>query len=282
MWCDSISPVVAVTMTYKLIALDIDGTIRDREQPVSQRTIEAVQRARRMGAVVTVVTGRMFQSALQAVGDLELLTPIIVFQGAVIADPLSHEVIWHQPLTEKMVGTVLTALDHWDFEIVAHCGDDVFVNRASEWGDEYGVRNGVEVRVVADLRLIAGMGVTRLVAVGPEDAVAELTDRMNTQFGSSLQIARTLPFFCEILHPDASKAKALTKLCDGLGISASDVVAFGNGLEDLPVLEWAGLGIAVSDGHPDLLPRVQRLARPLYEDGVAQVIEDLLAKEKIG
>ena len=58
-------------MPYKLIALDIDGTIRDREQPVSQRTIEAVQRARTMGAVVTVVTGRMFQSALKAVGDLE-------------------------------------------------------------------------------------------------------------------------------------------------------------------------------------------------------------------
>ena len=97
-------------MPYKLIALDIDGTIRDREQPVSQRTIEAVQRARTVGAVVTVVTGRMFQSALKAVGDLELSTPIVTFQGAVIADPLSHEIIWHQPLTEKMVEAVLTAL----------------------------------------------------------------------------------------------------------------------------------------------------------------------------
>ena len=269
-------------MPYKLIALDIDGTIRDREQPVSQRTIEAVQRARTMGAVVTVVTGRMFQSALKAVGDLELSTPIVAFQGAVIADPLSHEIIWHQPLTEKMVEAVLTALGEWDFEIVAHCGDDVFLNRTSEWGDEYSVRNGVAVKVVGDLRLIAGMGVTRLVAVGPEDAVAELADVMNTQFGSSLQIARTLPFFCEILHPNASKAKALTKLCDCLGILASEVVAFGNGLEDLPVLEWAGLGFAVSDGHPELLERVQRLAGPLGEDGVAQVIEDLLEKKQIG
>lgn len=269
-------------MSYKLIALDIDGTIRDREQPVSARTIEAVQQTRTMGTVVTVVTGRMFQSALQAVGDLELLTPIVTFQGAVIADPITHKVIWHQPLTEKMVVSVLAALHHWDFEIVAHCGDDVFLNRTSEWGDEYGVRNGVEVRVVGDLRLIAGVGVTRIVAVGPEDEVADLTVRMNTQFGSTLQIAQTLPFFCEILHPKASKVKALTKLCDYLSISASEVVAFGNGLEDLPVLEWAGLGVAVSDGHPDLLSRVQRLAPPLHEDGVARVIEDLLAKRKLG
>ena len=86
-------------MGYRLIALDIDGTIRTNEYAISERTREAVANVRAAGADVTVATGRMFRSAVRASAELELTAPIASFQGAHVADPTTGEVLWHRPLT---------------------------------------------------------------------------------------------------------------------------------------------------------------------------------------
>ena len=95
-------------MGYKLIALDIDGTIRSPDYPVSDRTREVTARVRDAGAVVTLATGRMYHSALRSSADLNIKSPIASFQGAQIRDPASGEVLWHKPFVagdgQKRVG----------------------------------------------------------------------------------------------------------------------------------------------------------------------------------
>ena len=99
-----------IDMTYKLIALDIDGTIRSDDYPLSSRTRNAIDRVREAGALVTVATGRIYRSALRASGELDITTPIASFQGAHIANPVTHEVLWHRPLTNSMTRMALAAL----------------------------------------------------------------------------------------------------------------------------------------------------------------------------
>ncbi|HBD84162.1 MAG TPA: Cof-type HAD-IIB family hydrolase, partial [Dehalococcoidia bacterium] len=96
-------------MSYKLIALDIDGTIRSDEYPLSHRTRQAVSRAREAGALITLATGRTFKSALRQSADLDITTPIASFQGAHVADPLTGEVLWHMPLTQEMTRAAMDA-----------------------------------------------------------------------------------------------------------------------------------------------------------------------------
>ena len=269
-------------MAYKLIALDIDGTIRSNEHPLSEQTCLAVEAARNAGAIVTIVTGRMYLSAHHVTADLNLKSPVATYQGAHIADPVSHEVLWHQPLTSQMLSDTLEFLRHRHHEILAHHRGHVYVERLSEWIEAYVERNHVRVHVVDDLRSLGEEGVTRLIVGGEDNDVGKVTATLKRTFDSRLQITRSLPYFCEVLHPETGKDIALQRLCEMLGVRREDTVAFGNGDEDAAMIAWAGLGVAIGDGSAAAIAAADEVAPPLAEGGVAHVVERLLRSGLLG
>ena len=269
-------------MRYRLVALDIDGTIRSLERSPSDRTRKAIDAAQESGAVVTLATGRMFRSALAATAELDITAPVVTFQGAHVADPTTGEVLWHRPLSPAMALDALDALDGWEREIVAYHDDQVYVNMLTRWVEGYEERNQGRVHVVDSLRSLASKELTRLVVVGEERDVCRLETELATAFDSRLHITRSLPHFCEILHPEAGKHRALDWLCRRLGIAQHQTVAFGNGYNDVHMLRWAGLGVAVDGAVSEVLDVADRVAPPMEDDGVAQVLEDLLEQGLLG
>jgi hydroxymethylpyrimidine pyrophosphatase-like HAD family hydrolase len=95
-------------------------------------------------------------------------------------------------------------------------------------------------------------------------------------------VTRSLPHFCEILHPEGGKHRALAWLCGRLGIEEHETIAFGDGYNDVDMLRWAGLGVAVGDAVAEALQAADRIAPPMEEDGAAQVLEDLLGRGLVG
>ena len=269
-------------MGYKLIALDIDGTILTNERGLADRTRLAVARAAKAGAAVTLATGRMFTSARRASRQLGIETPIATSQGAHVADPASGEVLYHLPLSEQMALDALAALRSSDLEVMAYHGDVVYVKGMTPWSDAYAQRNGTDVSAVGDLTSVAGRGLTRLVVVGDEEEIRLLESALIPRIGSRLYVTRSLPHFCEILHPEGGKDRALAWLCRRLGVQRGETVAFGNGYNDVRMLRWAGLGVAVADAVPEVLEAADMVAPRTEEDGVAQVLEQLLDQALIG
>ena len=266
---------------FRLIALDVDGTIRDRDRQISLRTRTAIKRAREEGAYVTLATGRTFLSALNASEDLALTCPIITFQGAHVAES-DGEVLWHTPLTTEMTGAALGALSgRTEFDVMAYFGNDVFVMEPSEWAIDYGERNSIPIHVVHPSKIEAGP-MTRLVVRGDEDAIESLEVELNDRFNGALYVTRSLSYFCEILHPDAGKDKAIEWLCSYLNISPSDTLAFGNGYNDIQMLSEAGLGVAVDGAVPQALAVADFVAPSMEDDGVARVLEYLLDGGYVG
>ena len=161
-------------MGYRLIALDIDGTIRSTERPISARTSRAVDMASQAGVVVTLATGRMFPSALEATVDLNITSPIVSYQGAHVGNAATGEVLWHRPLTSEMSLAALDALSIWKREVLAYHDDQVYVNMRTPWVEAYAERNQGRVHVVPDLVALVDKRPTRLVAVGEDDGIHEL------------------------------------------------------------------------------------------------------------
>ena len=266
---------------FRLIALDVDGTIRDRERQISSRTRSAIRRVRDNGAYVTLATGRTFLSALNASTDLGLTCPIITFQGAHVAKP-NGDLLWHTPLTREMTVVALDALaDRDEFEVMAYYGNDIFVVEMSEWAEDYGQRNSIPIRVVDQDEIRSGP-MTRLVVRGDDDAIETLEIELNDRFDGALYVTRSLSYFCEILHPDAGKDKAIGWLCEHLDISPSDTLAFGNGYNDIQMLSTAGLGVAVDGGVPQAIAAADLVAPSMEDDGVARVLEYLLDGGYVG
>ncbi len=269
-------------MGYKLVALDIDGTIRGADRPVSDRTRRAIERVSQTGAVITLATGRMFHSAMASTAELNITTPVISYQGAHIADPITGEVLWHRPLTRDMALASLGELAAWRGDVLAYHADQVYVDKLTPWVEEYGERNQGRIHVVEALKELAARGLTRLVVVGGEDEIRDLELRLKASYDSRLHITRSLPHFCEILHPGGGKHNALAWLCRHLGISQGDTVAFGNGYNDVHMLKWAGLAVAVEGAVREVLAVADRVAPPMEEDGAAQVLEELMERGLVG
>ena len=269
-------------MSYRMIVLDIDGTIRSLERPISAKTRSAVEGVKQKGALVTVATGRTFRSAQESIADLNITSPIASYQGAHVADPASGKVLWHRPLTPDMALAALNALATWKGEVLAYHGGQVYVNTLTPWVEGYRQRIPDQVHVVADLTEWAAKGPTRLVAVGGEKDVQRLGIHLSTAFDSRLYVTRSLPHFCEILHPDSGKHQALKWLCHHLGIRPDETIAFGNSYDDVLMLQRAGLGVALSGSPSEVLEAADAVAPPVDEDGVAQVLEDLMERGLIG
>ena len=269
-------------MPYKLIALDIDGTIGGVGRPTSERARRAVRRVRDAGATVTLATGRTYRSAVAVARELDIAAPIVTFQGALVSAPRTGEPLWHVPLDAEMMRTALDALDGREgIEIRGDLGDDIFALKPSRATREYSDRHGVPIRVI-DADRFAATPMTRLVARGEDDAIARLVPDLQRSLDGALHVTRSLSYFCEILHPDGGKHKALGWLCDRLGISPADAIAFGNGYNDVQMLQWAGLSVAVDDAVPPALAAADLIAPPMNQDGVARVLEDLLDEGMIG
>ena len=275
-------------MAYKLIALDVDGTIRSVDSPIAERTRNAVAAARAAGAIVTLATGRAFRSAAMNCAALGIEVPIATSQGAYIADPVSDEVLRHCPLTTEMATAALDALDrhvHSDeVQAVAYYPGRLYVDDMTEWAAGYGERTDIFVERVDDLRDVAHKGLTRIVAVGMSDydAIERLEREIKPLLSAQVLVMRSLPYFCEILHPKGGKEDALAWMCDYYGFEYAQTITFGNGYNDVRMLEWAGLGIAVGDAVPEALAAADRIAPPFSEHGVAQVLEELLSEGLIG
>ena len=267
---------------YRLIALDIDGTIRSNDYPLSARTRRAVARAGESGAIVTLATGRMFQSARTFAAELSITSPIISFQGAHIADPVSEQVLWHRPLTRQMTLSALEALEGWEGVVLARHGDRIYANKLTPWVEAYGERNGESVHVVEDIGPLAGKRLTRLAVVGEEDEVDGLLPRLKAGLDSQLYVTRTLPHLCEILHPEAGKHNGLAWLRRHLVVPAEESIAIANGIEDVQMVREAGLGVVVEGGAPEALTAADVVVAPVEEDGPAKLIEELLDQGLIG
>lgn len=269
-------------MTFKLVALDIDGTIRGSDHPISERTRSVLQRVREAGAEVTIATGRSFKSAVEATIELDLNSPIASFQGAHLADPRTGEVLWHRPLTADLTLRALGSLNGWDGGVMAFIGDDVYVSHLTDWSSSYSSRQDVRVHEVGSLASVADKLPTRLVVVGDETRIEGLETDLLAELGGVLHITRSLPYFCEILHPLGGKHRALEALCGRLGVKQEETLAFGNGYNDVHMLEWAGMGVAVGDAVPQAAAAADMISPSAEEEGPAQVLEQLLADGMIG
>ena len=269
-------------MTYKLIALDIDGTIKNFNREITKITQESLDTVRDSGALVTLATGRSFNSAILATRSLKLEAPIISFQGAHIGDPITSQVIWHMPLTEKMTLDTLAYLENWPGEILVFIKNKIYVKTITQWTESYIDRTETEIVKVNELNSVANKKPTRIVLVADNNAIADIEKQLIDVFQDMLHVTRSLPNFCEILHPFSGKHKALEVICSRLGISRESVLAFGNGYNDVHMLKWAGLGVAVGGSVPEVINSADVVCGTVDTDGPATLLKQFLDKGLIG
>ncbi len=222
-----------------------------------------------------VVTGRMVQSIRQALEPAGLHQPVICYQGAVVAD-VDGTWLRHEPLPVELARETITLLANEGYSPNVYVDDELYVASDTEQARAYARLNRIDFHVVGDLLQWLEEPPTKLVAVGDPASLDELEPRMKAHFGEREYISKSLPHFLEFAQAGVTKGAGLDFLAAHLGFDKAHAIAFGDGENDVELVEWPAFGIAVENAHPRVKAVASWVCPPASEEGVAQVIEALL------
>ena len=218
----------------------------------------------------------MFQSVRPYALEAGLEEPVVCYQGAVVAEPVSGRFLRHEPIALELARQAIGAVEAEGFPLNCYVDDELYVARETPESERYAGFQGLTVHPVGDLLAWLAKPPTKLVAIGEPEALDGLEARMQRRFGDRLYISKSLPFFLEFASAEVSKGAGLAFVAGHLGFAAERTVAFGDGENDVELLEWAGYAVAVANAHEDVLELADLVCPPADEEGVAQVIEALL------
>ncbi len=240
------------------------------------RTRVAIAATRAAGIHVLLVTGRMFQSVRPYALEAGIDDPIVCYQGAVVADPVSGRWLRHVPIPLELARETIAALDAEGFGLNCYVNDELYVAEVTPEAKRYADFQDIELHAVGDLLEWLDQAPTKLVVIDDPGVLDGLKQRMLGRFDGRLYISKSLPYFLEFASPDVTKATGLEFLANHLGFARKRTVAFGDGENDIELVDWAGYGVAVENAD-QLAKEVADFVCPsVDEEGVAQVLEAYL------
>jgi Cof subfamily protein (haloacid dehalogenase superfamily) len=240
------------------------------------RTRAAIAAARAARIHVVLVTGRMFQSVRQYALDAGLDDPVVCYQGAVVAEPVSGRWLRHEPIPLELARETIQVLNEEGFGLNCYVDDELYVAAITPEARRYADFQHLELHQVGNLLKWLSEPPTKLVVIDDPHVLDDLEQRMKTRFDGRLYISKSLPFFLEFASPDVTKASGLEFLSEHLGFSREGTVAFGDGENDIELVDWASYGVAVENAHDRVKEIADFVCPPVDEEGVAQVIEAYL------
>ncbi len=267
---------------YTLLVVDIDGTLIDKNGAISAEDKDALARAGDSGIQVSLSTGRVVQACLRIISQLSLDGYHMFFDGALVSNPEKGEEVYVKPIGEELVRQIVDFVHLNEINLDLYSATHYFIERETWSTDIRRQFFGIEPTVIdfANLwqkeRIIKG---TLVVFSAEERAKA---DNFRRQFKSSLNFfwTRTPAYpevdFINVVAPDVSKGKALEALASFLGIPLTEVIAIGDGANDIPLLSSAGLAVAMGNAPDELKAVADYVTLDIDHNGVAAAINKFL------
>ncbi len=262
---------ITPTTSIDLVALDLDGTLLAPDESVSPRNRKAIAAALAAGIRVVLVTGRGVDTPIRVSKELGLNLPVICCHGALTKDFGANKILEHVPVPLQYAKPMIEFAEAQGLAIAVY-HDEAFhrLEGSKIYMDDM---RGPGWREAPSLSEILRDGAPTFIRfLGPESV-----QRMQREFGD-LPLAfryETWQDFveCAVLSREASKKNALAKLCADFGVSAERVLAIGDSRNDVPMLRWAGIGVAMGNALPEVRESVRYVTASNDRDGVAQAIE---------
>lgn len=261
----------------KLVAIDLDDTLLKNDLTISPRAKEAIRQAAEKNVFVTLATGRMYCSALPYAQELGLDLPLITYQGALVKYADGREV-YHRPIPLALAKEVVDFILPYGYHLNVYIDDQLYMGKDSPEGQRYLSLAKVPLHLVDNLSEALTKEPSKLLIIAQPEELDNLSRDIREAFGTGLNIVKSRSTFLEISHPQATKGTALMHLAKSLGLTAPQVMAIGDSLNDLDMLEYAGLGVAMSNAMPELKKAARFVTKTNNDDGVAEAIENFILK----
>jgi len=259
----------------ELLALDVDGTLIDEGMVIPDRVRRAVTRAQEQGVTVTLATGRMFEATLPFAQDLAIDAPLVCYQGGLIQAPDADGPLYRATMDSGVVREALWWRDSDPRRhMVLYADDALFVDDLRYPESFYRDLLGENLHCVDDLSsVLSRHEPVKFLFIADPPQADEIEDAMRRRFDGRMEVVRSHANFVEGNPLGVSKGEALSRLASHLNVPQGRVMAVGDQGNDVPMIAWAGVGVAMGNASPAAKAVADWIAPPFSEHGAAVAIE---------
>lgn len=267
-------------MAYEILVLDIDGTVTNSNKEVSPATLDAILKVQDRGHKVVLASGRPTPGVMPLAEKLRLTEYggyVLSFNGGKIIDCKTNEIIYQQVLPHEMIPELYKTAIENAVGIMTYEGDTIIAGTEI---DEYMQIEsriiGIPLKRINNFPEYVTFDVNKCLMTGPGDYLANVEPIVKAKFQDQLNVFRSEPFFLEIMPQKIDKAYSLSILLDYLGLSKEQMISCGDGFNDISMIKYAGMGIAMANAQKAVKEVADYITLSNDEDGIAHVIHSFM------
>jgi Cof subfamily protein (haloacid dehalogenase superfamily) len=266
-------------MYYRLVASDLDGTLLDPESRIPEATADAVREYRRLGGHFILATGRSEISARPYADQLGLDGPIVSYNGGKLVSLSTGEVFYETFLDAGKAMRAYRALRALGKDVLVYCGGAPHAAEKTAVTERYQRRVNMEIKIIADARDVINESTKKLLVIDPLREFVRMSDALRPIFGDGMNCVSSEKEYFEVMPPDTSKGRGLLAAAELLGVPAERTAAVGDYVNDVSMIEAAGLGVAVANAAQAAIGAAGYVTASNREDGVGKLLRRIMAGE---
>lgn len=263
-------------MKYKLVVLDMDGTLLNSNHKISETNKEILQRLASKGVEVVLASGRPFEAAYLYSKELGIDSPIIASNGAMVKSPRTEELYYSATVTKDLAEEIVEYGRQNDYPTSLYVSNEVYTydERMEKLHIEV---EGIHPTIINSFE--SDKPIYKVIYMDTPERIEEAYIHLEAAYRGKLYITRSADILLDVMSKEVSKGIALEKLRESLGIPKEEVIVFGNSYNDVSMFEEAGLAVAMENSPQAVKDAAHVVTKTNDEDGVAHILKEVFEIE---
>ena len=264
---------------YKLIALDLDGTLTDDHKNILEETKQKLIELANKGVVIVLASGRPTAGIFKEANELTLDNVggyLLSFNGARVLDYQTNEVVYEQTLSPEVAHEMYDRAKYFGLSPLTYNPTEIITEDIGDhWIQKESFTTKMNIHHVHDFKSFVDFPVNKVLITGEPAYVATIIDEFKAPYEGKMSIYRSDPYFIECMANGIDKAASLRVLCEKLGIKQEETIAFGDGYNDLSLIEYCGYGVAMANAVDEVKERANYITLSNNDNGIAYCLKQL-------
>lgn len=264
-------------MDYKIIVLDLDGTLTNRDKIITPRTKQALMEAQEAGNIVVLASGRPTAGVEPLARELELErfgSYILSYNGGMITNCRTGEAVFSSLLPRESNEKIINLSMEHRVDILTYGeGELITNNKECPYAVIESNINHLPLRQVEDMRSFVDFQVPKFLLLDDGDYLVTVEPKVKAAMGRDFSVYRSEEYFLEVMPKGIDKARSMERLLGILGLGREQMIACGDGHNDLTMIQYAGLGVAMENAVLPVRKAADYITSSNNEDGVGLVVE---------